>query len=738
MSRTHRRPCSVATGGTEDERFPAGRVSAFVAALVCLVLVFGAASWLGPLAGAQATAASASGTHLSVTAGQLGIVSVGSDVTFSMVVKSTDGAPVAAGRIQLHLDRAPLADRSALDAWLNPGTATTAPTGVVITTVAVRAGSGTQTTVTAMVPASSMKLAAGKVYPVEAVYSRNVDAQSGAVAATARTTVVADAPGTRGALAVVAPLTVPAPTGGVISAGDLERLTAADGELTARLTALQHRPVAIGLDPMIPVSIRLLGRAAPKTATAWLARLAAAPNEIFPLQYADADIAGQSQAGIGLLQPTSFDFAIDDSLFLKPTSEPTPAPSPAPSPSPEVGALPDLPTAESLTKWPYSLNGIGWPADGTVTAKDLDHFAKAGLETTILNSSAIKGDTTGHGVAARALINDHQVLVADSSLTAALRMAASASTEAVWTQAMTDLFAQLAVYAASPDPAPVLAEIGRDTSDFGWFDATMSALTGQNLVGAATLESLLRSTARTDGAIVNSPEKAGRIERIRALNDRAAQVDRLATAAKNPALLTGRYRADMLALLATSWLADPVAWEQNVDESLDASAGLLDDVRLAPMSDVQMFGGQVAIPITVINDLTLPVTVRVQTVPSNARLVVDDDVIAELAPGSQTKVLVPVTARVGNGDVTLSISLFNEDQSVQLDGPEYVAVTVRADWETFGTLILAVLVVGFFGLGIFRNIRRRRKSRKAGAVDPGQAAAPVGSNHAEEQHDQSS
>ena len=697
MSRTHRRARSAGTRSVTIER---SAVSVFVAALVCLALVLAPSLWLGPRAQA------ASEVGLQVAAGNLGIVDVGSDVTFTVVVTRTDTQPIGAGRVQIRLDRTPLAGRSALAAWLDPAQADQSATGTVVATVAVRATTGDQATVTATVPAGTMKLTAGAVYRVEATYSLNAEAQESA--ATARSTVTANAPGGVGTLAVLAPLTAPVRTTGVIPADELARLTADDGELSLWLTALQNRPVSIGLDPMLLASIRLLGTAAPGSAAAWLERLAAAPNETFALQYADADIAAQSQAGIGLLAPTSFEFAIEDSLFGESSAEP------APEASPPVGDRPNRPTVDSLTAWPYALDGIGWPAAATVTAGDLDLFAESGLGTTILDDSSV--DRTPGDSGAHVRIGGHQALVADSAITSALHRATSAPSDAIWSQAMSDLFAQLALRAEPARSTPTLATLARDSSNIERLDATLAALADQRLVVSTSLGALLRAPA-SDATIVDSPEPADRIAQVNALNDRAGQIAQLATAATTPEALTGRYRADMLALLATGWLADPVTWQQTVSDSLTASAGLLDDVRLASMSDVQMFGGQVAIPITVINDLSLPVTVRVQAVPSNGRLVVDSDVVWELAAGSQTKVLVPVTARIGNGQVTVSVTLFNEDMSVQLDGPEHVSVTVRADWESFGTLILAVLVVGFFGLGIWRGIRRRRRARIAEAAE---------------------
>jgi flagellar biosynthesis/type III secretory pathway M-ring protein FliF/YscJ len=77
---------------------------------------------------------------------------------------------------------------------------------------------------------------------------------------------------------------------------------------------------------------------------------------------------------------------------------------------------------------------------------------------------------------------------------------------------------------------------------------------------------------------------------------------------------------------------------------------------------------------------------------------------------------------VGNGEVTLSVSLWSADE-VKIGQTVQIAANVQADWEGLGALILGVVVVVFFGVGIWRNIRRRRRERAARAVTDAGASA---------------
>ena len=86
------------------------------------------------------------------------------------------------------------------------------------------------------------------------------------------------------------------------------------GTLTRKLNAVEGQQVAVGIDPMIIASIRILGNTAPQSAIDWLERLDGIGNETFALSYADSDLAALSQAGSGaVLAPTSF--VIDPSLY---------------------------------------------------------------------------------------------------------------------------------------------------------------------------------------------------------------------------------------------------------------------------------------------------------------------------------------------------------------------------------------------------------------------------------------
>ena len=67
---------------------------------------------------------------------------------------------------------------------------------------------------------------------------------------------------------------------------------------------------------------------------------------------------------------------------------------------------------------------------------------------------------------------------------------------------------------------------------------------------------------------------------------------------------------------------------------------------------------------------------------------------------------------VANGDVELQVSLTSVS-GTPISTPSFVDVNVQAQWETAITVFIGALLLGVFGFGIWRNIAKRRKARRA-------------------------
>jgi hypothetical protein len=523
----------------------------------------------------------------------------------------------------------------------------------------------------------------------------------------ANSAVLADSPA---GLALAYPLTVPPQETGLIPAELLETWTGPTGLLTRQLDAVAGRPVAVGIDPRIPASIRILGAAAPESAVAWLDRLAAMPNEAFPLAYADSDLAAESQAGVDEpLEPFGFGDAIDPANFPAEggDAEATPAPE----------AVPD---AAALLEWEFTRTDIAWPADDTVATGDLDWFAAGGLTTAILASGNVEPVDTA--VNAGATIDGRAAVVADAAVTDALRAAAAATSDTAWRAATSRLLAELALAADEDAPVTLLGTFDRSAGlDAARVGSTIEAVLSGTWSRSATLAEAVGAppAART---LVSMPEDAQRIENVGRLLSAERAVDEFSDVLADPTVLTGPTRRDLLALLDVGWLDRPEEWTDAVGTWLVDRRAVTDAVSIVPSSSVLVVATETGIPITVQNDLPYPVDVTVEVAPSNGRLIVEEPIDATVEADSRSTVSVPVAAGVGSGEVTLVVSLISPD-GTPVGSSVRVPANVQADWEGVGAAVIAAIVIAVFAIGVIRAFRRRRRSPEAAEAEA-EAATP--------------
>ncbi|SFR67295.1 hypothetical protein SAMN05428970_0185 [Agromyces sp. CF514] len=647
-------------------------------------------------------------------------------VTIMVELENRSGGSVAAGEVRLVRASSSIDDDAELDAWLAaPSTGSGFGSSSIVLGEAasrpVAAGGTTQVAFT--VPSSAFADIAGS--PVIGIGAELVSGEtvtSTGTASFANTAV----PSTGTPLAMVAPITVPASSSGLIASEDLEAWTSATGLLTRQLDALDGRQIAIGIDPRIIASIRALGTSAPPSATEWLGRLAAVPNETFPLAYADADLALQAQIGLSApLLPTSFADVLDPDLFVAdPTTEqgtgqddaeaaaaePT-DPTATPTAPPTDGA-PTVPSTEELLSWSYTRTDIAWPGDTTVSTGNLSFFNAAGLTTTVLDASNVAPLA---GARASALVDGGTAIVSDAEITEAIRAGSMAETDLELRDAAGEVLARAALDAdPSSASAPLLATFGRQ-------DGQVSDRLGDLVDEIATNQFVtLTGLAQAIGApptprtLVDSSEAESRRALASDMVSVETEVDEFATVLDEPTDLTGPVRRDLLALLDVGWLDRSTEWSSASFDWLAAQHDVVDSISVVPSSTVLVVASETGIPITVQNASVFPVTVEVVVEPSNGRLVVDEPVQVTVEPESRNTVSVPVAAGVGNGEVRLAVSL-RSVTGVSVGSTVVITADVRADWEGLGATFLAGVLVLVFGIGLWRNIRRRRRARAADA-----------------------
>ena len=642
----------------------------------------------------------------------------------TVTIDNTTLTELPTGRVALSAGDRTIGSRSSLHAHLDGSDPL--PTSVELVDVpipSVPAGSS-YTSETILVPHDRLRMPAdyGAV-PLSAAFS------AGRTTADAHSTYVAAATSPTGTvgLSIVMPVTTPTEQAGLIGADSLATYTAPGGILTRQLDGVVGREVTLAVDPMIIASIRALGQAAPASATEWLDRLATMPNDMFPLQYADADGALQAAAGLDtLLRPTSLEFGIPSGFTAiepEPTETETAAPeTPAPDDAPAEDPEDLRPTLEDLLAWEWTSDDLLWPAEGTVTTDALAMFTRSGVAETIVTSGNLEPASAG----AAATAGDADVLVSDDAISTALRAATAAATASDSTDAIAELTAELAVTARESGATgrTVLA-----TLDRGWpptaagLGDALDAAFGLPTVDSVALERV-RDEERMETSIAGFEADTPRIGAAKLLIDREKQLATFSSVLTDPELLTGRERTQILALLAVDWHDTPDEWTDALVAHNQQTTDLLGSVSILNPSDVLLVGNESAIPFGVRNDSPYDVAVEITAVPSNIRLDVGAPQTIEVAAQSRQTVRVPVKAQLGNGDVSLTVTLASLTGD-RVGQPVTATVAVRADWEGIGAVIAVLVVVAMLVAGIIRTVLRRREHRAEKAAAAGAASAEV-------------
>ena len=580
-----------------------------------------------------------------------------------------------------------------------------------------------------MVRASKLRFhvgAAQSVYPRVRMTRRRMAVPAaliaGALAAAAPASAALSAPaaGTGPvAVAVVMPVTVPPTATGLIDAAALTTYTEEGGLLDRELDAVAGTSAAVGLDPMIPVSIRVLGTSAPTVALDFLARLQAMPNDVFLLGYADADPALAAVAGASAeLTPIGFGFAIDPANFgpaQTPSASPTPDPTGSPTPDPTTppdGPQP-LPTTEDLLEWPTTLPRIAWPADDSVTADGLAGLAEQGYDDVLVSGANVSTVST-----ARVALGDIEGLVADEDLTAAVRDAAYAATDTEFAAAEVTLEAVLRAEALTSPGRTLIA-----TLDRRWPFTTLRLPEVLNSITASSSSRLASLTEVLEGS-------RGTATLVEAADDtdaeRAATLGAIATAARDEvaylriaedaAEITEPRRLALLGLTSVGWRADRTGWDAAAADELAAARATPGAVQIVEGSDLFLISDISSLRLQISNGLPVGVTVTLNVRPLRPLLHIEDRSIqVSIEPDSTANAAVPVEAII-NGDVTVRAEL-RDDRGDPVGSPRLLKVIVQAGWETAGTLIAGVLVVLIFGGGLIRAVLKRRRAAAAGVPD---------------------
>ncbi|MBB5618012.1 DUF6049 family protein [Microcella frigidaquae] len=481
----------------------------------------------------------------------------------------------------------------------------------------------------------------------------------------------------------IAPISTPGIADGLLDAETLAALTAEAGDLHRQLDAVAGRPVLVAIDPRVVASIRLLGADAPASALAFLERLAAMPNETTLLPWADADALGvlavggrvPEPEGAGAVAPTDGEGASDD---------------PEPSPS----AL-DLATA---AEWPTTFDELLWAGDG-LSADLLSGIADAGARTVIAPSTALEGREVSQTAAGLRLIR------ADAALGAVARDASTAMSQQRFDRAVAQVSALLAAQAAADPQSVAVIPLSRDVLPSS--DRLIDTIGRTVSLPWSTAGTLAEAVAEpsADAAITGAAASGARADAIEAALAAESADRAFAAVAVEPTAITDVRRLELLAALSQGW------GDRSVDALtafVEASARLRSGIRVAESSAITLLADRASLPVTVQNDLDVPVRVFVRVEPDTTQLrVLDPRVEVLVEPRSQTRAVVPVES-LTNGRVDITVTV-QDGSGTRISEPTRVSLNLLAGWETAGTITVGIAVVVLLVVGISRDIRKRRQ-----------------------------
>lgn len=642
--------------------------------------------------------------ELFVSAGVRGTVSPGSATTASLTVQNDATSELSSGRVTVELNRTPLADEAAVTSWLEDAEATGAFDQLGADTTAP-VDPDSSVTSSLFIPPETLGTLAPGVYPLRATLTgAQTDGQDAGEAVTSTSVLVVSA-AANPPIAVMVPITATPVDGALLTAEELTALTAQDGSLTAVLDGVRGTSAILAIDPALVASIKVLGSAAPQSAQEWLQQLDALPNERFALQFGDADATTQSQAGLPqLLQPTTLTPFLTPANFTSPPEEtpsPTPTPTETPTEEPDPTDGPVLPDDAELTAVEGATPGILWPRSDASTT-DLATFAAylPGGAVTVLSSTTVSG-----AVGARATVGAQNVLVSDAAASDALSDAANEADSAVRQRSLAEASAHLFLSGQANPGTPRLVGLDRDETRTA--EALNEAIAAVDSLGFG-LTSVL-ATAPTAVTLTSEPDVT-RATSLQRMLDSEVVLGEFATILDDRQLLLSPKRIQIMRATAVGLNED--RFDEAVAAVNTATTDTLASVDIPPASTIQLLSANADLPFSVRNDLPWPVNIELSVKPSDPRLDVQSVTPWTIQAGTTTRVKVPVSARVGSGEVTLALQL-SSPTGVPISQPETVRVSVRAEWEAIGLGVFGGLIVLLLGLGIIRTVRRRRREALA-------------------------
>ncbi|PPK93833.1 hypothetical protein CLV92_109110 [Kineococcus xinjiangensis] len=373
------------------------------------------------------------------------------------------------------------------------------------------------------------------------------------------------------------------------------------------------------------------------------------------------------------------------------------------------------------------VDDVAWPAGGAADPRT-SAFIAAGEDTAVIldEASAPADPDLTYTPTSRADLRTGTGaltgLVADPELSAALagtadedeaashvqRFLAEAATTTL--QRPNDSRDLLAVAPRGWEPSPAAVA------------ALLTALDSSPWAQVQPLDALLREETPEDARTTPpaTVEKGARrlpTPHVLALLSARDRLDDLAAAVDGPAPRVQELQQAALGLASVAWRGRDAQRDEARGELQAAVQELLGGVRIAPGSDRNLAATRSELPLTVINEMDVPITVDLTLQPRTPRLRLERSTTLTLPARSQQRVGVPVEA-VANGRVVVDAQL-RTPEGTPLGAPAAVTVNISMGLESWLVGGLAAAAGLLLVSGLVRAVHRgRRRMDEAEIVVP--------------------
>ncbi len=363
---------------------------------------------------------------------------------------------------------------------------------------------------------------------------------------------------------------------------------------------------------------------------------------------------------------------------------------------------------------------LGWPIGQRTDREALGVLQRAGVRTVVLKDSALQPGSGGDsGSNTTALIRTDagplQAIVTDPVLSRSLGNAQSTPAEALIARqrflAETGVLATTATTTGAPvvvgpaaqwDPNPATVS--------GIIEAISTAPWLASIPLAKLIASSDPDTSRSLSPVSHESKRAlRRADHLKKVSASQKKLRLFGSIMANQGSLTEPYAAALLRTTSGAWRSEVAESEQLLR--------IIDDELDADISKVQVIGGGVinissgagAIPITIANDLPVPVTVGLTLNGTpKVRLITND--LEPISIPANRKVSTEIDAQViGNGELAVDVQLTNPAGD-PIGKPAEVILRSTA-YAQAASWVVGIAFVLLTALLAINSIRRRRQAR---------------------------